>query len=222
MFTGIVEEVGLLAAFRREGTGARATIETLLARGGGIGLGDSVSVEGCCLTAVRVDDRSFDADLSAETLEKTTFGAASAGRPVNLERALAAGSRLGGHLVQGHVDSVGHVVKIVSAGESRIVTFRADAALRPYVAAKGSVAVNGVSLTVNDVADADGGSPPAVDLSVMLVPFTLAHTTFGSAREGDPVNLETDVVAKYVLRSVAAVLGDKLLGGLTLERLKEL
>lgn len=205
MFTGIIEDVGTIDAMTKAGTGARARISTRFARE--IGLGDSVAVDGCCLTAVTIDDRSFEADLSAETLARTTLGSKAAGARVNLERSLPAGGRMGGHIVQGHVDGVGSVASIRADGDTRVLTFRALESLRPFLAEKGSVAVNGVSLTVN-VVTADG-------FGVTLVPFTLEHTTFGGVKEGDPVNLEADVVAKYVLRGLEALTGKPLPGGIT-------
>lgn len=202
MFTGIIEDVGTLAEFRRTGTGATVVVSTRLGNAGETALGDSIAVDGCCLTVTRFGDGRFEADLSAETLARTTLGSLAAGRRVNLERALAAGARMGGHIVQGHVDSVGSIASIREDGETRVLRFRCDAGLRPYLAEKGSVAVNGVSLTVNEVTP-DG-------FGVTLVPFTLSHTTFGDLKDGAPVNLEADVVAKYVLRGLQALTGGKL------------
>ncbi len=204
MFTGIIEDVGTIAAASPVATGLRMTIATKLE---GIGLGDSICVDGCCLTATRVGGGSFDADLSKETLDRTTLGALAKGSRVNLERALSAGSRLGGHIVSGHVDGVGSIREMKTDGETRIVTFGCDAPLAPFFAEKGSVAVNGVSLTVNTVT--------AGGFGVTLVPFTLAHTTFGTLAAGAKVNLEVDVIARYVLRGLEAITGKKLPGGLT-------
>jgi riboflavin synthase len=203
MFTGIIEDIGVLRSVAKSGgatagaagTGARVSVATKLAAAGGIALGDSVAVDGCCLTAIRVDENSFDADLSAETLARTTFGGAVAGRKVNLERSLPAGGRMGGHVVQGHVDGVGTVVSVVRDGETRVVRFAMEDALRPFVAEKGSIAVDGVSLTVNGVSNDE--------FHVTLVPFTLEHTTFARLSAGNTVNLETDVMAKYVVRALA-------------------
>lgn len=205
MFTGIIEDVGTVADMTAAGTGARARIQTRFAKE--LVLGESVAVDGCCLTVTQLDDRSFSADLSAETLARTALGPARAGTRVNLERSLPAGGRMGGHIVAGHVDGVGEVLSVESDGEMRIVSFRAPAACLPFLAEKGSIAVDGVSLTVNAVTT-DG-------FRVTLVPFTLSHTTFGDLRAGDPVNLETDVVAKYVLRGLESLTGKKLPGGLT-------
>lgn len=194
MFTGIIEDVGHVKSFEKSGTGAHLAIVTRLARANGIGLGDSVAVNGCCLTATRVDENGFEADLSAETLARTSMGAIASGGRVNLERSLPAGGRMGGHVVQGHVDGVGEVASVRSDGETRVVTFRAPRETLPFFAEKGSVAVDGVSLTVNGVTS-DG-------FHVTLVPFTLEHTTFSALKEGSRVNLETDVMAKYVVQAL--------------------
>lgn len=205
MFTGIIEDVGTVAEMTPAGTGRRARVETRFAKE--LVLGESVAVDGCCLTVTTLDESSFTADLSAETLARTALGPAKPGSRVNLERSLPAGGRMSGHIVSGHVDGVGEVASVERDGEMRIVTFRAPAACLPFLAEKGSVAVNGASLTVNAVTT-DG-------FRVTLVPFTLSHTTFGALRAGDPVNLETDVIAKYVLRGLESLTGKKLPGGLT-------
>lgn len=197
MFTGIIEEVGTVRSMERRGTGARARIAAGFTEG--LAPGESVAVNGCCLTAIGSGDGTFEADLSAETLARTALGSAAAGTRVNLERALAASARLGGHIVQGHVDGVGLVTRVERDGETRIVTFRTPPAILPFLAEKGSIAVDGVSLTVNAVT-ADG-------FRVTLVPFTLSRTTFGALSEGHAVNLEADVVAKYVLRGLEAYAG---------------
>ena len=205
MFTGIIEEVGRIEALEKAGTGARARIAARFA--GELSLGESVAVDGCCLTVTRMGEGSFDADLSAETLTRTTLGSAAKDTRVNLERSLAANARLGGHIVQGHVDGVGTVARVDADGDTRVVTFRAPPPLLPFLAEKGSIAVDGVSLTVNSV----GGD----GFSVTLVPFTLSHTAFNELAPGDPVNLEADVVAKYVLRGLENLTGKKLPGGIT-------
>ena len=155
-------------------------------------LGDSVSVQGCCLTAIEVSDRTFSSDLSRETLSRTTLGSLAIGSPVNLEPALRAGDPLGGHFVSGHVDGVGRVATAVGDARSRRVTIEAAAELLRYLAAKGSVAVDGVSLTINAV---EGAS-----FSVNLIPHTLIVTTVGALAPGAPVNLEVDLVARYIDR----------------------
>lgn len=205
MFTGIIEDVGKIVAMETAGTGARARIAAVFA--GDLALGESVAVDGCCLTVTAMTAESFDADLSAETLARTTLGSAKAGTRVNLERSLAANARLGGHIVQGHVDGVGSVAHVETDGDTRVVSFRASPPLLPFLAEKGSIAVDGVSLTVNGVTP-DG-------FRVTLVPFTLSHTAFDELSVGDPVNLEADVVAKYVLRGLENLTGKKLPGGIT-------
>lgn len=204
MFTGIIEDVGTVISTARVGTGKRVAISTHLANESGIQTGDSVSVDGCCLTAARVDARGFDADLSAETLSRTTLGALAVTSKVNLERAVPAGGRLGGHIVQGHVDAPGAVQQIAADGDMRVVTFTCDPLLKPFLVEKGSIAINGVSLTVNRITD-DG-------FVVTLVPFTLLKTTLHALQRASPVNLEVDVVAKYVLRGVETLLGKKIPG----------
>lgn len=205
MFTGIIEDVGRIESMQKVGTGARARIATRFA--GELVLGESVAVDGCCLTVTKKDAGAFDADLSAETLARTTLGGAAKDTRVNLERSLAANARLGGHIVQGHIDGVGAVARVDVDGDTRVITFRAPPSLLPFLAEKGSIAVDGVSLTVNAVT-ADG-------FAVTLVPFTLSHTAFNELAAGDPVNLEADVVAKYVLRGLENLAGKKLPGGIT-------
>ena len=154
--------------------------------------GDSVAVNGVCLTATEVADGGFAADAMAETLRRSSLGSLAAGDPVNLELALRASDRLGGHVVQGHVDGLGTIAAIREEGFSRVVTIDAPAELLRYVVEKGSIAVNGVSLTVSALG--------ARDFEVSLIPETLERTTFGRSEVGSPVNLEVDVLAKYVER----------------------
>ncbi|MFR9776196.1 riboflavin synthase [Micromonospora sp. MS34] len=201
MFTGIVEELGEIV--RTTDTGGdsalvaiRGPLVTSDARHG-----DSIAVNGVCLTVVDVDGGVFTADVMGETLRRTALGALRPGDPVNLERAAALGSRLGGHIVQGHVDGVGEVVSREPAAQWETVRFRLPAALARYVVEKGSVTVDGVSLTVAEVGD-DW-------FAVGLIPTTLKLTTLGAKGAGDPVNLEVDVLAKYVER----LLGDRQAGG---------
>jgi riboflavin synthase len=157
-----------------------------------VALGESISVSGVCLTVVAFDQEGFAADLSNETLARTTLGNMLVGAPVNLERALLASDRLGGHLVAGHVDGVGEVNSVSDDARSQRWQFRAPRPLLRYIAEKGSICVDGVSLTVNAV-DADG-------FAVNLVPHTITHTAFAATRIGAPVNLEIDLVARYVER----------------------
>ncbi|MER7167549.1 riboflavin synthase [Micromonospora sp. NPDC000207] len=193
MFTGIVEELGEIVRTTPTGDDSalfavRGPVVTTDARHG-----DSIAVNGVCLTVVEVVDGDvFTADVMGETLRRSALGGLRPGDPVNLERAAALGSRLGGHLVQGHVDGVGQVVAREPAAQWETVRFRLPDTLSRYVVEKGSVTVDGVSLTVADVGD-DW-------FTVGLIPTTLALTTLGTRRVGDPVNLEVDVLAKYVER----------------------
>jgi riboflavin synthase len=201
MFTGIVEERGEVVAVEpvAGGDSARLTVRGPLtvsdARHG-----DSIAVNGCCLTVTEHDAQTFVVDVMAETLRTTSLGALAPGTPVNLERAVPAGGRLGGHLVQGHVDGTGTIVERTAGAHWEEVRIELPRSLARYVAAKGSIAVDGVSLTVIDVDD--GGSEAS--FSVGLIPTTLEETTLGSAPPGTIVNLEVDVIAKYVERLQAA------------------
>jgi riboflavin synthase len=196
MFTGLIQGVGRLAARAHHGTDQRLTIAWGTLPHPDIALGESIAVNGCCLTVVAFDDIGWAADVSVESLTLTTLGALPVGAALNLERALLPTDRLGGHLVAGHVDAVGHVASVHDDARSQRWRFRAPASLLRYVATKGSIAVDGVSLTVNAV-DADG-------FEVNLVPHTIAHTAFAATRIGDAVNLEADTVARYVERLLAA------------------
>lgn len=196
MFTGIVEEVGTVAAQTQLTDADGATSARLTIEGPGV-LGDarhgcSIAVNGVCLTVVEHDERTFVADVMGETLRWTTLGGLGVGDPVNLERAMPAGGRLDGHIVQGHVDGVGEVVARTVHDRWEVVEVRAPEDLLPHLARKGSVAVDGTSLTVSALTD-DG-------FEVSLIPETLAATTLGRLAPGDLVNLETDVLAKYVER----------------------
>lgn len=195
MFTGLVEEIGTVR--RREGVGgaARLEIETHGVRDG-LALGDSVAVAGVCLTVAELTASGFVADVMPESLARTGLGRLVAGDRVNLERALAAGGRLGGHVIQGHVDGVGRVLDRRRGDRWDDLTIAVSAGLARYVAEKGSVAVDGVSLTVTAVTPESFG--------VSLIPTTLAGTTLGELAVGDAVNLEVDVIAKYVERLLQA------------------
>ncbi|HET8818642.1 MAG TPA: riboflavin synthase [Xanthomonadaceae bacterium] len=192
MFTGLVQGVGALAARGSRGGDARLRIDAGTLPFTDIALGESIAVNGVCLTVVDFDASGFEADASNETLSLTSLGALPVGRALNLERALRAGDRLGGHLVSGHVDGVGSVVSITGDARSQRWRFRAPRTLMRYIASKGSICVDGTSLTVNGV-DAGG-------FDVALVPHTVAHTAFATTGPGDPVNLEVDQVARYVER----------------------
>ncbi len=195
MFTGLIEGVGHLAATEPRGGDARLRIAVGTLPFDGVAMGESIAVNGVCLTVVAFDDAHFEADASTETLSLTTLGALAPGRAVNLERALRPTDRLGGHLVSGHVDGTGRVASVQDDARAQRWRFEAPAALLRYVATKGSICVDGVSLTVNAV-DASG-------FEVALVPHTVAHTAFGSTAIGDAVNLEVDLVARHVERLLA-------------------
>jgi riboflavin synthase len=195
MFTGLIQAVGRLAGRELRGGDQRLRIALGPLPAADLQLGESIAVNGVCLTVVAFDAEAFSADVSNETLALTTLGDLADGAPLNLERALLPTTRLGGHLVAGHVDGVGRVASIAGDGRGQRWRFSAPAEVLRYVAGKGSVAVDGVSLTVNDVAD-DG-------FGVMLVPHTVAHTAFAGSAVGDPVNLEVDLLARYVERLMA-------------------
>ncbi len=199
MFTGIVQAVGEIQAIVFRDREARVTIDTGKLNIAALGLGGSVAVNGVCLTAVKLRGRSFDADISQETLARTTFGAMQSGMRVNLEPALTLSAPLGGHLVSGHVDGVGKLTAVTSAGESRVVAIEAPSSLARYIAEKGSVCVDGVSLTVNQVEGAR--------FSVNLVPHTLKETVLGDYQAGLRVNLEVDLLARYLERLLLAERG---------------
>jgi riboflavin synthase len=194
MFTGLIADLGSVAALERDEQGATLTIHTGLA--GELGEGDSVAVNGVCLTATHVDGEGFRAQAMEETLRRSSLGALRAGARVNLELALRADGRLGGHVVQGHVDAQGTIAEIRPEGFARVLRIEIGAPLARYLVEKGSVAVDGVSLTVSALHE--GG------FSVSLIPETLERTTLGRAAVGDRVNLEADILAKHVERLMEA------------------
>ena len=194
MFTGLVEGVGRITAIDRSDAGARISVETPLVSE--LRAGDSIAVNGVCLSAATLGDGSFAADAMNETLSRTSLGDLTPGASVNLELALRAGDRLGGHVVQGHVDGVGMVAAVASDGFARRIRIAAPPEVLRYVIEKGSIAVDGVSLTVADV---DSRS-----FTVSLIPETLQRTNLGRADTGDRVNLEVDVLAKYVEKLIRA------------------
>ena len=203
MFTGIIQEVGRVAGV---GSGSLTiAAKDVLA---GIVPGGSLAVNGACLTVTQFDDRSFTADIMAETLWRTNLGRLKYGDPVNLERPLGLGGEVGGHLVQGHVDGTGTVTSVRPEGEARVVTMSAPPEVMRYLVPKGFIAVDGASLTITEVG--------ADRFSVSLVSFTLDHTTLKEKRPGDAVNLEVDIIAKYVARQVSP--GS---GGITHDFLRE-
>src|ERR1700723_4274612 len=192
MFTGITEHVGKIESLEhgKDGGRLRRSLSGLGGLAASIKLGDSISVNGCCLTVVEFDKDHFSADLSGETLRRTNFGEKKTGDLVNLERPLAAGARLGGHFMQGHVDGIGRVTRLVPEGQSWWLSVRIPETLRRYVAEKGSIAIDGISLTVANWHDG------IVDIAI--IPFTHENTNVRMMSVNDPVNIETDILAKYV------------------------
>ena len=196
MFTGIIEGVGRLAGIDTGSGDARLTVEVGNLPFSDVQLGESIAVNGVCLTVVAFSANHFEADASNETLSLTTLGTLLPGAMLNLERAMRPTDRLGGHLVSGHVDGVGRVLDIQPDARAQRWRFSAPPALLRYIARKGSICVDGVSLTVNEV-DATG-------FEVALIPHTVLHTTFAGTGVGDAVNLEIDLVARYVERLLGA------------------
>ena len=185
MFTGIVEEVGVVAKISDNGMTVLATKVTE-----DLKLGDSIAVNGTCLTAVSFDRTEFSVDLSPETVRRTSLGRLSVGGPVNLERALLASDRMGGHIVQGHVDGTGRIMSTKRDGDSTIFRIRVPKRLNRYIVEKGFVAVDGISLTVVKIG--------ASSFTLAVIPYTLANTNLAALSVGDRVNLEADILAKYV------------------------
>ena len=205
MFTGIVEEVGTLVVREDVLAGGQATAAVLRIRAArvleDVKLGDSIAVNGVCLTVTAVEGDVWSTDVMAETLTRSSLGSAVAGAPVNLERAVTPHTRLGGHLMQGHVDGVGRILGRTPGEHWEVVRVALPPELARYVVEKGSIAVDGVSLTVSAVSEADAAEPW---LEVSLIPTTLRETTLGARAPGEPVNLEVDVIAKYVERLLGA------------------
>jgi riboflavin synthase len=205
MFTGIITGVGRIAALHALGSsldhGRRLTLEAPPGYLDDVGLGDSIALNGACMTVTSLDlpQRHFTIDISAESLARTT-GLADIGRRINLEKALRAHDRLGGHIVSGHVDGVGTVTRFAQVGESWELCVMAPPELGKYLAYKGSITVNGVSLTVNRVSDSAQGC----EFSINLIPHTVDNTALGQLAAGSPVNLEIDTVARYVERMLSA------------------
>ncbi|GAA4329673.1 riboflavin synthase [Pigmentiphaga soli] len=201
MFTGIVTAVGRIERVEPLGAGPEAGVH-LTVDAGGLDLedvrpGDSIAIQGACMTAIRLEGGRFEVDVSRESLDRTV-GLDAVGE-VNLEKALTLNDRLGGHLVSGHVDGIGTVARFEPVGESHELVVTVPAALSRYLAYKGSITVNGVSLTVNRVADHAGGT----DVSINLIPHTVQVTTLRNLRAGSPVNLEIDMIARYVERMMS-------------------
>ena len=201
MFTGIVQDIGRVKTLEERGGDVRMVIELDRMDPAGIHIGDSICVQGCCLTATELEGRTFAADVSLETLSLTTLGDLRPGTIVNLEPSLRAGDPLGGHLVSGHVDGVASVQSITGDARSQRLRFAVPANLARYIARKGSVAVDGVSLTVNEVEDNVFG--------VNIIPHTQEVTTLGKLFVGARVNLEIDQVARYIERLIAPQAGQK-------------
>jgi len=192
MFTGIIQDVGTIKKISHEKQQSHMTFETSLNMSNWA-VGDSVAVDGCCLTITQFPSSStWSATLSLETLALTTFSSATVGQKINLEPALCVGDALGGHIVTGHIDGLAHVKSIASIGEHKAFTFTATRPLARYIVKKGSVTLNGTSLTVNDVDECC--------FTVNLIPHTLAHTNLGQLQESDHVNIETDMLGRYVER----------------------
>jgi riboflavin synthase len=191
MFTGLIEDLGTVRELRREGSRVRLSVMTAIPTTE-LHLGDSVAVNGICLTVVAVDHGSFTADVSPETLERSTLGELAGGGRVNLERALRLSDRLGGHLVSGHVDAIATISERIQDNNAIRFTFRLPAAVNRFVAEKGSIAIDGVSLTVNAVTKET--------FAVAVIPHTLAMTTLQEKKTGDRVNIETDLIARYIAR----------------------
>jgi riboflavin synthase len=194
MFTGIVTDIGTIRSAEQRGDlrlviGCGYEMDT-------VAIGASIACSGVCLTVVEKGADWFAVDLSAETVSRTAQGAWSEGHALNLERALKVGDELGGHIVTGHVDGIGEVVSITAEGDSHRIVIRVPAELAPYVAAKGSITVDGVSLTVNSVED----GPEGTVFGLNIIPHTQSVTTFGTLAAGQPVNLEIDVLARYLAR----------------------
>ncbi|MEO7122106.1 MAG: riboflavin synthase [Lacisediminihabitans sp.] len=196
MFTGIIEELGEVVEWQSTGDAARLTVRAPLAASDA-GHGDSISVSGVCLTVVDQGPEWFTADVMAETIAMSTFKSPAAGDRVNLERAAALGDRLGGHIVQGHIDGTSTLLTVTEGSAWRVLRFSLDAEIAGLVARKGSIAVDGVSLTVSAVSDADASE---AWFEVSLIPETLAATTLGAKVVGDSVNIETDILARQVER----------------------
>jgi riboflavin synthase len=198
MFTGIVEELGEVVSLDSLTDSVRLTVRGPVVSDD-VALGDSIAVNGCCLTVAEQVPGGFTADVMAESLDKTSLGELGPGSPVNLERAVVAHARLGGHIVQGHVDGTGMILSRSPSEHWDVVTISLPPSLARYVASKGSIAVDGVSLTVSALTDGDEPT-----FSVSLIPTTLARTTLGHKVPGQRVNLEVDVIAKYVERLLGA------------------
>ena len=189
MFTGIIEELGTIGAMDRRPDSIRLTIqaEKVLE---GTQIGDSIAVNGVCLTVTSLTDKAFTADVMHETMNRSSLSEVSTGSQVNLERAVAVGSRLGGHIVSGHIDGTGHITRIANDGIARLITVGIPSAMAPFIVEKGSIAIDGISLTVASVGPSQ--------FTVSIIPHTMSNTTLLTKHPGSIVNLETDVIGKYI------------------------
>ena len=213
MFSGIVEAVGRVQSIRGSEDGARIAIEAG-AMLDGAKLGESIAINGACMTVVKITGEAFEADVSPESLRMTNLGELKAGDALNLERALALGDRLGGHMVSGHIDGVGQIRSRRADGDSIWLTVEAPAEVMRYIVFKGSVAVDGISLTVADCGEDS--------FSIAVIPHTSACTTLTEKKDGSPVNLETDLIGKYVEKFLAPHVGAQTgTSGVSMEKLKE-
>lgn len=194
MFTGIIEELGTVRALTARSGGKKISIDAKITLEG-IEVGSSIAVNGVCLTVTEMDNTSFSAYISQETLNTTTFGKLRVGEKVNLERPMRFSDRLGGHLVTGHVDATGYIRGVTRRGEVSIFTIEVPVHILPYIVPKGSVSVDGISLTVNDI--------KSNRFTVAIIPHTAQMTTLGFKKIGDSVNIETDIIGKYVERFVS-------------------
>ena len=211
MFTGIVEEIGHVRQITRQGEFQRMQISAQRVLED-VKMGDSINVDGVCQTVVHFDAQSFSVETVSETLSRTTLGQFQSGRPVNLERALCPGDRLGGHIVQGHVDGVGHVGSVQERQNEWRIQITVPSTLQRYIAEKGSIAIDGTSLTVADLSD--GG------FTISVIPHTFDYTILSQRRVGDAVNLEVDVIARYIERLLTGGAGSN--AGLSFESLRNM
>ena len=210
MFTGIIEELGTVGQMDRRPDSIKLTIQARKVLEG-TQLGDSIAVNGVCLTVTSMTDSSFTADVMHETMRRSSLSDTKSGSKVNLERAMQVGGRLGGHIVSGHIDGVGHIARIAADGIARVITISIPKDMEPFIVEKGSIAIDGISLTVVSVGNSQ--------FSVSIIPHTMANTTLIDKHPGAVVNLETDVIGKYVHSFTTAHTGKR--SGITMETLLE-